>query len=158
MRQCTKCHSTYPLPNFSKRHKGIDGLHSWCKSCCSKHARQKYSELSPEQRKVVIERNRQNRLSRPEHHRDIRLRSDYSITAQDYALMLEKQLGGCAICGKINRNEYMLSIDHDHSCCAGKKSCGKCVRGLLCNGCNRGLGFFEDSIMVLNQAIAYLSK
>ena len=29
-----------------------------------------------------------------------------------------------------------LEVDHDHSCCEGGNSCGKCIRGVLCRGCN----------------------
>jgi len=35
--------------------------------------------------------------------------------------------------------------DHDHVCCSGKKSCGKCLRGLLCHGCNTKLGALENN-------------
>jgi hypothetical protein len=37
-----------------------------------------------------------------------------------------------------------VHIDHDHSCCRGKKSCGTCVRGLACGDCNTGVGLFGD--------------
>lgn len=51
-----------------------------------------------------------------------------------------------------------MHIDHDHSCCPGKGSCGKCVRGILCRNCNVGLGFLKDSIPRLEDAISYLSS
>jgi hypothetical protein len=37
-------------------------------------------------------------------------------------------------------------VDHDHSCCPGGSSCGKCVRGLLCSACNMSLGHVESMI------------
>ena len=43
-----------------------------------------------------------------------------------------------------------LSIDHDHNT--------NTVRGLLCNKCNQGLGFFDDSIDLLQGAMLYLKQ
>ena len=60
---------------------------------------------------------------------------------------------GCYAPGCTRR--YDLQIDHDHSCCPGQKSCGKCVRGALCKRHNLYLGFIETdylfAIWVLRQ-------
>lgn len=45
-----------------------------------------------------------------------------------------------------------------HDCCSGKKSCGQCVRGLLCNRCNPMLGYADDDPSLMWRAIEYLEK
>jgi hypothetical protein len=47
--------------------------------------------------------------------------------------------------------------DHDRSCCPGTGSCGKCVRGLLCNPCNLMIGHAHDEQERLRAAIQYLA-
>jgi hypothetical protein len=46
----------------------------------------------------------------------------------------------CEVCGTTER----LTVDHDHACCPGPRSCGKCVRGRLCGACNTALGSLRD--------------
>jgi Recombination endonuclease VII len=77
----------------------------------------------------------------------------YGITLEQWDGMLIAQGGRCAICPVILLDPH---VDHDHSCCPGRKSCGKCVRMLLCKNCNTGLGCFLDSIPILKSAIEYL--
>jgi len=48
---------------------------------------------------------------------------------------------GCNICGEFT--ERHLQIDHDHNCCNGVRSCGKCVRGIVCNRCNQTVAKYE---------------
>jgi len=86
------------------------------------------------------------------------LQTKFGITQEQYETLFAKQKGKCAICAgalKDVRREYFC-VDHDHTCCKGKKSCGKCVRGLLCLTCNAGLGQFNDNADLLEKAAAYL--
>lgn len=91
-------------------------------------------------------------------HRAANLKKFYGITVERYDEMLASQGGVCAICKGLPRSGRRLHIDHDHACCAGKKSCGRCVRGLLCDFCNHGLGRFSDDPELLETAIRYLRR
>lgn len=57
-----------------------------------------------------------------------------------------------------------LHLDHDHGCCpAGNfpgtsvKSCGECVRGLLCRGCNHALGNTKEDPRRIEGLLRYLA-
>ena len=83
----------------------------------------------------------------------------YGLTPERLAAMLEEQGGRCAICRAADPGgRGSWHIDHDHSCCPGGRSCGKCVRSLLCSQCNVGLGSFRDDVGRLRQAIDYLER
>lgn len=60
----------------------------------------------------------------------------------------------CEACGSVDR----LCVDHDHDCCPGPKSCGKCVRGILCNGCNSALGYLKDDVSRVKMLCDYITK
>lgn len=81
--------------------------------------------------------------------------SDHGVTETQYDEMFAKQNGACAVCKK--PSPYNLHVDHDHSCCSGVYSCGRCVRGLLCLQCNRALGMLGDDPAILANAIEYLT-
>ncbi len=50
-------------------------------------------------------------------------------------------------------------VDHDHLCCPTRaESCGECVRGILCGGCNRALGSVNDDVLRLYGLIEFLNK
>lgn len=80
-------------------------------------------------------------------------RAKYSLTKEDLESLIESQGAACAIC---RCTDKPLVIDHDHKCCPGHKSCGNCVRGLLCDTCNKKLSWFNDDPDVLAQASVYL--
>ncbi len=82
--------------------------------------------------------------SNPEKQKSATLKYKYKITLEDYDRMLEEQGGGCAVCGSLDSGgKGRFHVDHDHSCCPTEKTCGKCVRGLLCSQCNVRLGVLE---------------
>lgn len=77
--------------------------------------------------------------------------------------MLEKQNGCCAICLKpetmVRKGKVVaLSVDHNRACCPTEKSCGKCIRGLLCYACNTGIARFNDDVSTLKKAIKYINN
>lgn len=78
----------------------------------------------------------------------------HGITTIQYIKILKAQGFTCAICDKSEK----LQVDHDHSCCPGATSCGKCVRGLLCNTHNMYLGVYEKALEVRDLLDSYLSR
>lgn len=69
----------------------------------------------------------------------------YGLSDADFAQMLKDQGGLCKLCSE----KPAACVDHDHS--TGR------VRGLLCQGCNTGLGRFKDDPARLARAIEYLN-
>lgn len=78
----------------------------------------------------------------------------YGLTPEAYQELFSLQGGRCATCGVAPEKFY---IDHDHSCCAGIKTCGGCVRGLLCFNCNTALGQVKDNPATLLAMVEYLT-
>jgi len=78
------------------------------------------------------------------------LRKRYGIDINIYNQMLEKQNGGCAICGGQTTNGRNLYIDHDHK--------SGVIRGLLCNRCNSGIGLLNDDVEIIKRALLYLGQ
>lgn len=72
--------------------------------------------------------------------------------------MLDAQDGKCLICSVAFGVGEPYCIDHDHACCPGSKSCGKCARGMLCRRCNVGIGMLGDNPTLVASALAYLTK
>lgn len=81
----------------------------------------------------------------------------HRLTQMQRDRMLQEQGGVCAICKGVDPFGKLV-VDHDHACCPGQRSCGKCTRGLLCNACNKGLGHFRDNIGFIGEAGEYLKR
>lgn len=69
----------------------------------------------------------------------------YGITEEEHYALVQRQEGRCGICSRIAE---VLCVDHCHTT--------KIIRGLLCHGCNKGLGHFRDDAELLEAAALYL--
>lgn len=79
----------------------------------------------------------------------------YGLSQEKFNQLLRIQENACAMCRESFKEGQRICIDHDHACCPSEmKSCGKCVRGLLCLTCNVALGHIERKY---EMARAYLA-
>lgn len=120
----------------------------------NKHKHVKYKKKYYVENKDSIKTYRKKfHLKYPEKTKDYNLRAIYKITLKDYKSLLKKQNYKCAICSMTNSKSKIkygkpLEVDHSHKT--------NRIRGLLCSGCNSGLGRFKDNVKRLNNAIKYL--
>lgn len=86
-----------------------------------------------------------------------RTENNFGIPAELYWALYEFQGGKCAIlrCRATGKTKA-LAVDHDHKCCPGRTSCGKCVRGLLCGPHNEQFGRNGDDPAVFRDMADYL--
>jgi len=125
---CSKCGAEKPLTDFHLFKKGKLGRKPQCKSCVAQY----HSTRSTERRSYY----------RAYH---------YGISAAQFEALWQQQGGACAICGETFLDDGRgCHIDHCHV--------QNVVRGLLCNRCNPGIGYFQNDPEKLKKAIHYLSQ
>jgi hypothetical protein len=154
--RCRTCRDIKPAEAFALR--GDTGRRRTdCRECCAARTRAWKAErpgvsgrYSAEWRARNPERDAEQRLAD-------RCRA-YGITSKRYAEMLQEQGGHCAMCPTTPEKQgRLLAVDHDHACCPTQmRSCGRCVRGLLCSNCNTALGVVENKEFLMT-AMDYLA-
>jgi hypothetical protein len=80
---------------------------------------------------------------------------NHNTTLAKVLALSGRTIPGCDVCDAEERRH--LNVDHDHRCCPGERSCGKCVRGLLCRTCNRIEGLLETTYKA-SRMLAYMTK
>lgn len=132
---CTICNLDKSLDEFDKRRNRPKGIQSACTSC----------------RKVRDKANWNANKGR-----ETKMKVNFGIDLEEYNQMLNDQGGVCHICknkeaalSNVGKTKH-LAVDHCHT--TGE------VRGLLCQACNMGLGYFKDDCLRLEAAVRYLNK
>jgi len=79
----------------------------------------------------------------------------HGLTVDEFDALVAR---GCGICRSPVPGKTNWHIDHDHAHCPGSHGCAYCVRGVLCELCNPGLGLFRDSPELLRSAAEYIER
>jgi hypothetical protein len=131
---CRTCSHWRPVSDFNKAPSTSDQLQLRCKPCVA--------AIYRANAEVVRDKMREQR---------------FGLSREQFDEILESQGGTCAICKSLSPGSSFWHVDHDHDCCpSSDKTCGQCVRGILCSLCNTGLGHLRDDTDILRTAIAYL--
>lgn len=142
---CIHCNIVKPLSDFYKDRRKLDGVLGSCKSCVSS------------KEKLAYKRKKENNKLKIRELKNTQLQRLYGVSIDTVETKHKEQDGCCAICntpillfGDLTTKYQIACVDHNHQTGA--------VRGLLCNKCNRGLGFFNDNASLLKDASQYLEK
>lgn len=125
----------YYWQNVEKR-RAAARTRAWKNKDTQREAQKRWKEKYPEKYKQKLRRSL--------------LRRKYGMTLQSFDEMVNAQNGACAICMnpfKPNDNKS-THVDHCHR--TGK------VRGILCSGCNTGIGQFKENAEALRRAADYV--
>lgn len=167
-RCCDRCGAQYDASSASQRFCCLDCNIRWHNEAKSEAKRQARADsgrscsrcrgpIPPERTAAAKYCSRRcaraDLTSRPRHkalQRDLNLKRLYGVSAIDVQAMVERQGGGCAVCGTTDwpGKGRCPHVDHDHQT--------GLIRGALCDPCNRGLGMFADNPARLRAAAHYL--
>lgn len=165
LKVCVKCEESKPLSQFVRCKSRPNGIRNHCRACGRKQVRASYYKNA----ETINAKRRAKVAADPEKYRsyfknyyetnagriqEVILKSRYGITPEELEAIVERQGSKCPICLSPLTTPC---VDHDHRCCPGKTSCGKCVRGALCGKCNAGIGLLRDDRETLLRAADYVA-
>lgn len=134
---CVTCEVEKPTSEFPRNKNHPDGFSYVCKGCARDYRDVNKDKLAE---------------SRVEYS----LLSKYGLTKAAFDAKLAEQNGCCGVCGTDDPGVKGWMVDHDHECCPEEKTCGQCLRKILCNRCNLMLGLSHDDPEILRAAADYV--
>jgi hypothetical protein len=147
--ECTKCHEVKPLTSdyFYPQEGYKYGFTRQCLVCKGKNSTDWNKDKRNQYRAEWATKARGSDIDTYRAREFVREMKKYGTTVEWYRDKLIAQNGLCAMCGHLSHHHgtiQRLQVDHSHGCCDVKtKSCGKCLRGLLCADCNILLSYLE---------------
>lgn len=106
-------------------------------------------------RESRLELGRKWRANNREKHRKLvrdwraaRRWAKYGLSNEQFDTLIKQQSGKCAVCQSIPNDG--LKVDHCHNT--------GIVRGLLCNPCNKALGFLRDDPVRIRELAEYIER
>lgn len=153
-RSCVEARSIIPtLPPGTNGGEMIVRGYAWCCGCQAWEIQEHFSQNKQYAHGLARYCRSCNRSAQQKHKNGRR----YTYpNGQSYESMFAQQNGLCAICHQPERaigssgTVKRLAVDHDHKT--------GIVRGLLCQNCNLGIGYFKDTPRRLAHAIVYLTN
>lgn len=152
-KRCSDCKETKPATEFYKVFSGKDAgtRKNQCLSCQRIYQR----DYQARNKDRAREASKEWAALHPENIKLAGLKYEckqLGLTLPQYQALEVFQNHQCAICKKKQDcgGKHRLCIDHCHA--TGR------IRGLLCDRCNKMLGFSQDSLEILFSAIEYLKK
>lgn len=109
----------------------------------------RWRDANPDKRKAAEQK---WRIANPDTVRNAYLKREHGITLVEYNAMFASQNFSCAICREPEPTGLndKWHVDHCHRT--------NVVRGILCGGCNSGLGQFRDNATALVSAAEYIRR
>jgi hypothetical protein len=183
LKKCTKCKCLISISEFNIDNSRYDKLKATCNKCSNINTKNWYANNLEKARILannsynnrkenIAKRRKELRAQNPEkykenakntrlknivHYRNMSMVRGWktagilNMSIEIYHSLLKEQKECCAIC---NTHQSVLKkrlgVDHNHS--TGKP------RGLLCDACNRAIGYLKESKTLFTSALTYLEK
>lgn len=179
-RTCSYCKESKTHDNFRKDNLNKSGLSATCRACNiiiqknwynnnKEKAKAKANKKYHENKEAINKKRREHRQLNPELYKQAAKEKYHSsdkiqyreagwrkagiknMTVKRYDELFLKQNESCGIC-KTHQSSFKrtLSVDHCHK--TGN------VRGLLCDNCNRALGYLKESKQIINNMLKYIEN
>ena len=154
LKRCSSCKASKDIGEFHKSANRRLGRHAYCKECVRTKNAMWVRSNKEKHAATCANWYAKNKSTAAAKSSEWHYQFHYGISKSEFLSMVDSVNGKCQCCGITivvgTRANNGAVLDHDHA--TGK------IRGVLCSGCNKGIGLLKDSAVVLEMAAAYLKS